>query len=126
MLFTRQTSINDQTDRKIYLQRSTDEIYSFQGDKVLAIDIVTANAIFLCDENCILLVDMVEENDPILCSGTTIVFSSPNRKRYKQLLKGISRQYILNCWTLEEVKAVWFHSYQHIPWKDVKRIYNKK
>ena len=126
MLFTRQTSINDQTDRKIYLQRSTDEIYSFQGDKVLAIDIVTANAIFLCDENCILLVDMVEENDPILCSGTTIVFSSPNRKRYKQLLKGISRQYVLDCWTLEELKAVWSHSYQHIPWEDVKRIYNKK
>ena len=73
----------------------------------------------------IVLVDMVEENEPVLCAGTIIVFSSPNRKRYHQLLKGISRQYILNCWTLEEGKAVWSHSYQHIPWEDVERIYNK-
>ena len=73
----------------------------------------------------IVLVDMVEENEPVLCAGTIIVFSSPNRKRYHQLLKGISRQFLMNCWTLEEVKAVWLHSYRHIPWKDVKKIYNK-
>ena len=91
----------------------------------MSIDAGVAEDTVLHDENCILLVDMVDENGPVLCAGTTIVFSSPNRKRYKQLLKGISRQYILNCWTLEEVKAVWSHSYQHIPWEDVERIYNK-
>ena len=91
----------------------------------MSIDAGVAEDTVLHDENCILLVDMVDENGPVLCAGTTIVFSSPNRKRYKQLLKGISRQYILNCWTLEEVKAVWSHSYQHIPWEDVNRIYDK-
>ena len=125
ILITRQTSINDQVDRKIYLEADYDRIFSFQGDKVVGIDAGVARVSVLGDKNCILLVDMVEEKEPKFCAGTTIVFSSPNSKRYKQLLNGVSRQYILNCWTLEEIKAVWSHSYQQIPWKDVKRIYDK-
>ena len=122
--FLRQTNFNNNVARKIYLQRSNNGIYSFQGDRVVSIGARVAEGSVLHDKNCILLVDMVEENEPVLCAGTTIVFSSPNRKRYKQLLKGISRQFFMNCWTLEEVKVVWSHSYQHIPWKDVKKIYN--
>ena len=101
-------------------------LHRCRGDKTVSIDAGVAEGTVLGYSKCILLVDMVEENDPILCAGTIIVFSSPNRKRYNQLLKGISRQYVLDCWTLEELKAVWSHSYQHIPWEDVKRIYNKK
>ena len=111
VLFTGQTSINNNVERKIYLQRNNHGIYSFRGDKTVSIDAGVAEGTVLCDKNCILLVDMVEENEPVLCAGTTIVFSSPTRKRHKQLLKGISRQYILNCWTLKELKAVWSHSY---------------
>ena len=125
LLFTRQTNINNNVDRKIYLQTDNLGIYSFRGDSTVSIDARVAKATVLRDLNCILLVDMVEENEPVVCAGTTIIFSFPNRKRYNQLLKGISRQYVLNCWTLEEVKAVWSHSYQHIPWEDVERIYNK-
>ena len=124
VLITRQTSINDQVDRKIYLQRSNYGIYALQGDEVVSIDTRVAESV-LDDDDCILLVDMVEENEPVVCAGTTIVFSSPNRKKYKQLSKGICRQFVLNCWTLEEIKAVWLHSYQHIPWKDVERTYKK-
>ena len=125
VLFTRQSNINNNVERKIYLQRSNRRIFSFRGDKVVSIDAGVAEDTVLHDENCILLVDMVDENGPVLCAGTTIVFSSPNRKRYKQLLKGISRQYILNCWTLEELKTVWSHSYQDLQWEAVKGIYNK-
>ena len=125
VLITRQTSINDQVDRKIYLQRSNRRIYSFQGDKTVSIDAGVAEDTVLHDKNCILLVDMVDENEPVLCRGTTIIFSSPNPKRYKQLANEISCRFILNCWTLEELKAVWLHSYQDLPWKDVKRIYDK-
>ena len=77
------------------------------------------------DDNCILLVDMVEGNEPVLCSGTIIVSSAPNRKKYKQLSNEISRRFVMNCWSLEELKAVWSHSYQHIPWKDVEKVYSK-
>ena len=75
-------------------------------------DAGVAEGTVLAYDACILLVDMVEEKEPAVCAGTTLIFSSPNRRRYKQLLKGISRQYILNCWTLKELKAVWSHSYQ--------------
>ena len=125
VLITRQTSINNNVERKIYLQRNNQRIHLFRGDKVVAIARDVAEDTVLDDDDCILLVDMVEENEPVLCAGTTIVFSSPNNRRYKQLLNGISRQYILNCWTLKELKAVWSHSYEHILWEDVKRIYNK-
>ena len=125
LLLKRQTNINDQVDRKIYLQRSSRVIHSFQGDRVVAIDSMTAETTVLYDKNCILLVDMVEENEPILCSGTTIIFSSPNPKRYKQFVNRHSRRFILNCWTLEELKAVWLKSYTHIPWKDVKKVFDK-
>ena len=125
VLITRQTSINDQVDRKIYLQRSNRRIYSFQGDRVVSIDAGVAEGTILDDKNCILLVDMVEENEPVRCSGTIIIFSSPNPKRYKQHLKGRSRQFVLNSWTLEEVKAVWVHAYQHIQWDTVERVYDK-
>ena len=125
VLLTRQTSINNNVERKIYLQGEYGRIYSFQGNKTVSMDAWMASETVLCDSNCILLVDMVEENEPELCRGTTIVFSSPNLKRYKQFVNRMASRFILNCWTLEELKAVWLHSYQHIPWKDVKRIYNK-
>ena len=125
VLITRQTSINDQVDRKIYFQGDNDGVYSFQGDKTVSIDKRVARGTVLDDDDCILLVDMVDENEPAVCAGTTIVFSSPNPKRYKQHLNARNRRFVLNCWTLEELKAVWVHAYQHIPWKNVKRIYNK-
>ena len=125
VLISRQTNINNNVDRKIYLQCDNYGIYSFRGNKVVPIDAREARGTFLCDLNCILLVDMVHEDEPMLCAGTTIVFSSPNRKRYKQLVKAISRQYIFNCWTLKELKAVWLRSYRDIPWEDVEGVYNK-
>ena len=100
-------------------------IISFRGNKVVSIDAEAAQDTILCDLKCILLVDMVEENEPARCLGTIIIFSSSNSKRYEELLNGVSRQYILNPWTLAELKAVWLHSYPDIPWDDVERIYNK-
>ena len=125
LLITRQTSINDQVDRKIYLQCTTDGIFSFRGDRVVSIDAGVAQVTVLNDCNCILLVDMVEEKEPLPCAGTTIVFSSPNPRRYRQLVNEKSHRFVMNCWSLEELKAVWLHSYQHISWEDVKRIYSK-
>ena len=125
VLFTRQTSINNNVERKIYLQAEYGRIYSFQGNKTVSIDAGVAEETVLYDSNCILLAYMVIENEPARCSGTTIVFSSPNPKRYKQFVNRMATRFILNCWTLEELKVVWSHSYQHIAWKDVKRIYNK-
>ena len=125
VLFTKQTSINNNVQRKIYLQRMKGRIISFRGNKVVSIDAGAAEDTILCDSKCILLVDMVEEKEPARCSGTTIIFSSPNPKRYKQLMNGVSRQYILNPWTLAELNAVWLHSYPDIPWEDVERLYNK-
>ena len=61
VLFTRQTSIINNIERKIYLQRSNRRIYSFRGDKTVSIDAGVAEGTVLYDSNCILLVDMVEE-----------------------------------------------------------------
>ena len=122
VLFTRQTNINNTVERKIYLQRSNHGIYSFRGDRVVSIDARVAEGTVLRNKNCILPVDMVEENGPVACAGTTILFLYPKPKRYQQFVNKLSRRFILNnCWTLEELKVVWSHSCQHIPWKDVNR-----
>eukprot|EP00595_Chromulina_sp_UTEXLB2642_P003303 CAMPEP_0196764974 /NCGR_PEP_ID=MMETSP1095-20130614/7311_1 /TAXON_ID=96789 ORGANISM="Chromulina nebulosa, Strain UTEXLB2642" /NCGR_SAMPLE_ID=MMETSP1095 /ASSEMBLY_ACC=CAM_ASM_000446 /LENGTH=349 /DNA_ID=CAMNT_0042122019 /DNA_START=416 /DNA_END=1465 /DNA_ORIENTATION=- len=125
VLITKQSNINDQVERKIYFQGDSGSIFYFDGNKTVYIPKAIAQATVLNDKNCILLVDMVEEIEPAKCKGTIIIFSSPNDARYKQFMNGISRKFILNGWTLDELKAVWSHSYHHIQWKEVQRVYNK-
>jgi len=125
LLITRKTSINDQVDRKVYFQSDSTSVLRFDKTETIYIPKGVAVSSLFQDENCILLVDMVEELEPAECKGTVIIFSSPNVSRYKQFLNGLCSMYILNPWSLNEIKAVWSRSYQHLQWQEVERVFIK-
>ena len=52
VLFTRQTSMNNNIERKIYLQRSNHGIYAFRSNRVVCIDAGVAEDTVLHDKNC--------------------------------------------------------------------------
>ena len=123
ILITKQTDINKENDRNIYFQDSTHGILSFQGNKCVYYNSLVADHILSNDPNCILLVDMVEEQEPFTCRGTVIVFSNPDEVRYRHLMKNMYCKLWFNVWTIQEIRDLWEHSYQHVTWKNVWEVF---
>ena len=109
----------------LYIQYTPDDVLQFKSGRVLELIGIEAKQTLKLDKKALVLVDMREPDEPMLCAGIRIVLSSPNPARFKEFSKGFCRKFFMNPWLYNEILAVWLKSYQgKITIENVDRAYN--
>ena len=114
----------DQNRFNLYIQCAPDEVLQFEAGRVLELSGMEARRTLKRDEKALVLVDMRETAEPMLCPGIRIVLSSPNPARFKEFSKGVCRKFCMNPWLYDEIHSVWLKSYKRkLTIEDVNRAY---
>ena len=114
----------DQNRFNLYIQCTPLRVLQFAHDRVIVLTGVEAEETLICDDKALVLVDMRESDEPMLCSGIRIVLSSPNPARFKEFSKGVCRKFCMNPWLYDEIHSVWLKSYKRkLTIEDVNRAY---
>lgn len=111
--------------KKIFIQSDSHKILYLKENQVIVYSLFDASKIL--DYNSLLLVDMVESQEPLFNPGITIIFASPNPARYKQFIKDVMTAVLyMKVWTKKELELVWKKNYKSVVTnEDFINVYDK-
>ena len=104
----------DQNRFNLYIQCAPDEVLQFKSGRVLELSGMEARRTLKRDKKALVLVDMREPDEPMLCPGIRIVLSSPNPARFKEFSKGVCLILYMNPWIYDEILTVWEKLYKDV------------
>lgn len=104
----------DGSKRNIYFEINQDEVLYFTGNKTFAMKKPdTAKNVIKHDRHSIVFTDMKALQEPLEAGAVNIFLVSPNPIRYKYFLtEGKPMIFIMNPWSLRELKVVWQKLYR--------------
>ena len=113
------------THRNFFFQTENNVVLQFKGNKVILLERFKALMILKSlNKQYILFADMSDLCEPVISGGITIVFASPNPKRYKEFIKvGFSITQYMDPWNLTEILTVRNKSYPHLTENRVRLVY---